>query len=176
MVRALLNVSRYLQHAFHVGEYVIRQAEADFRMQIFEILNDRGVELTKIDRIRAAVVNAFYDPEDGDNYIRKWESIVSEFGGDDGRIDDYLSVYLTTVDADVDTIGDASDELTNAFDTRKLDGKATPRLEDPEDAKEFISRQMSWLDITNRSQTPISTEATCSSRRINKRSRRYSSG
>jgi uncharacterized protein with ParB-like and HNH nuclease domain len=139
-VRALLNVSRYLQHAFHVGEYVIRQAEADFRMQIFEILNDRGVELTKIDRIRAAVVNAFYDPEDGDDYIRKWESIVSEFGGDDGRIDDYLSVYLTTVDTDVDTIGEASDELTNAFNTRKLDGKATPRLKDPEDAKEFINR------------------------------------
>ena len=139
-VRALLNVSRYLQHAFHVGEYVIRQAESDFRMQIFRILNDRGVELTKIDRIRAAVVNAFYDVEGGNDYIRKWESIVSGFGGEGGRIDDYLSVYLTTVDDDVDTIGDASGELTNAFDTRKISGDATPQLNDPEKAKEFISR------------------------------------
>jgi len=139
-VIALLNVSRYLQHAFHVGEYVIRKAESDFRMQIFRILNDRGVELTKIDRIRAAVVNAFYDLENGDDYIDDWESIVSAFGGEDGRIDDYLSVYLTTVDGDIDTIGKADGELTNAFDTRTINGDASPRLYDPDEAKQFVSR------------------------------------
>ena len=136
--RALLNISHYVQYSYHVGEFVIREAEPDFRMQIFEILNDRGVELTKIDRIRAAVVNAFYDTEHQSEYVGKWEDIVEAFATDDDQIDEFLSIYLSIVDEGVDTIGDASSELTNAFDTRAIDPKVHPRLGDLEEAKEFI--------------------------------------
>jgi uncharacterized protein with ParB-like and HNH nuclease domain len=66
-------------------------------MQIFEILNDRGLELTKIDRIRAAVVNAFFDAEDRQEYVDKWEDIVVAFATDEDKIDDYLSIYLSIV-------------------------------------------------------------------------------
>lgn len=137
-VLALLNISHYLQHSYHIGEYVIREAEPDFRMQIFEILNDRGVDLTKIDRIRAAVVNAFFDTEYKDAYIEKWENIVSAFAADDTRIDDYLSIYLSIVDESVDTIGEASAQLTNAFDTRTIESDVKPRLRDLRDARTFI--------------------------------------
>jgi len=37
-VRALVNILNYVYNSYHVGEYLIREAESDFRMQIFEIL------------------------------------------------------------------------------------------------------------------------------------------
>ncbi|MFC7250171.1 DUF262 domain-containing protein [Halomicroarcula sp. GCM10025324] len=148
-VVALLNISEYIQHAFHVGEYVIQDSAPDFRMQIFEILNDRGVDLTKIDRIRSAVVNAFYDTDDKDDFIKKWEKIVSEFAGEGDRIDDYLSIYLSIVDEDVDTIGWASSQLTNAFDTRRInEDSVKPRLDndDFEETKEFVRKAEDFVE------------------------------
>lgn len=71
-VRALVNILNYVYNSYHVGEYLIREAEPDFRIQIFEILNDRGVDLTNIDRIRAPVVNAFFDTDVKDEYVEKW--------------------------------------------------------------------------------------------------------
>jgi len=139
-VRALVNLLNYVYNSYHVGEYLIREAESDFRMQIFEILNDRGVDLTKIDRIRAAVVNAFFDTDIKDEYIKKWEDIVVAFATDDDAIDNYLSIYLSIVDDGIDRIGDASAELTNAFDTRNidLDSDVVPRLRDLKETKAFL--------------------------------------
>ncbi|WP_115891835.1 hypothetical protein [Haloferax sp. Atlit-48N] len=97
---ALINLGHYIQNSYHVGEFIIRNAAPDFRMQIFKILNDRGLELTKIDRIRAAVVNAFFDADDRQEYVDKWEDIVVAFATDVDQIDDYLSVYLSIVDSE----------------------------------------------------------------------------
>lgn len=135
---ALINLSHYIQNSYHVGEFIIRNAAPDFRMQIFEILNDRGLELTKIDRIRAAVVNAFFDADDREEYVGKWEDIVVAFATDDDQIDDYLSVYLSIVDPEIETVGEASAELTNAFATRNLESDVRPRLRHLDDARDFL--------------------------------------
>lgn len=138
-VRALLNVSNYIQHSYYIGEYVIRDSDSDFRMQIFEVLNNRGVDLDKIDRIRAAVVNAFFDTGYQDEYVdEKWEQIVVAFATDEDQIVEYLSVYLSIVDNTIEQIGDARNELTNAFDTRAIDSDVRPRLHDLDEAKEFV--------------------------------------
>lgn len=152
-VLALINLSNYIQQSYYVGEFIIREAKPDFRMQIFEILNDRGLELTKIDRIRAAVVNAFFDEDDKEKYVTHWESIVVAFATDNSRIDDYLSVYLSIIDSDIDTLGEASSELTNAFATRNLDSDVRPRLKDLDDARPFLTHAHDlvpyYKDITN---------------------------
>jgi hypothetical protein len=138
-VRALLNISNYIQHSYYIGEYVIRDSDSDFRMQIFEVLNNRGVDLDKIDRIRAAVVNAFFDTGYQDEYVdKRWEQIVVEFATDEDQIVEYLSVYLSIVDSTIEQIGDARNELTNAFDTRAIDSDVRPRLDDLDEAKEFV--------------------------------------
>jgi hypothetical protein len=138
-VRALLNVSNYIQHSYYIGEYVIRDSDSDFRMQIFEVLNNRGVDLDKIDRIRAAVVNAFFDTGYQHEYVdEKWEQIVVAFATDEDQIVEYLSVYLSIVDDTIEQIGDARNELTNAFDTRAIDSDVRPRLHDLDEAKEFV--------------------------------------
>ncbi|WP_142860316.1 DUF262 domain-containing protein [Salinigranum halophilum] len=135
---ALINLGHYIQNSYHVGEFIIRNAAPDFRMQIFKILNDRGLELTKIDRIRAAVVNAFFDADDRQEYVDKWEDIVVAFATDVDQIDDYLSVYLSIVDPEIETVGEASAELTNAFATRNLESDVRPRLRHPDDARDFL--------------------------------------
>jgi len=145
-VRALVNILNYVYNSYHVGEYLIREAESDFRMQIFEILNDRGVDLTKIDRIRAAVVNAFFDTDVKDEYVDKWEDIVVAFATDGDAIDDYLSIYLSIVDDGIDRIGDASAELTNAFDTRNIDSDVVPRLRNLDEAKAFLDYAHDLVD------------------------------
>lgn len=155
---ALINLSHYVQNSYHVGEFIIRNAAPDFRMQIFKILNDRGLELTKIDRIRAAVVNAFFDADDRQEYVDKWEDIVVAFATDDDQIDDYLSVYLSIVDPKIETVGEASAELTNAFATRNLESDVRPRLRHLEDARDFLDHAHDlvqyYKDITNSALEP----------------------
>lgn len=155
---ALINLSHYIQNSYHVGEFIIRNAAPDFRMQIFEILNDRGLELTKIDRIRAAVVNAFFDADDRQEYVDKWEDIVVAFATDDDQIDDYLSVYLSIVDPEIETVGEASAELTNAFATRNLESDVRPRLRHLDDARDFLDHAhdlvQHYKDITNSALEP----------------------
>lgn len=155
---ALINLSHYIQNSYHVGEFIIRDAAPDFRMQIFKILNDRGLELTKIDRIRAAVVNAFFDADDRKEYVDKWEDIVVAFATDETQIDEYLSVYLSIVDPEIDTVGKASAQLTNAFATRNLESEVQPRLHDLDDAREFLDHAHEFVnyykDITNSALEP----------------------
>ena len=155
---ALINLSHYIQNSYHVGEFIIRNAAPDFRMQIFEILNDRGLELTKIDRIRATVVNAFFDADDRQEYVNKWEDIVVAFATDDDQIDDYLSVYLSIVEPEIETVGGASAELTNAFATRNLESDIRPRLRHLDDARNFLDHAHDlvqyYKDITNSALEP----------------------
>lgn len=155
---ALINLSHYIQNSYHVGEFIIRNAAPDFRMQIFKILNDRGLELTKIDRIRATVVNAFFDADDRKEYVDKWEDIVVAFATDEDQIDDFLSVYLSIVDPEIETVGKASAELTNAFATRNLESDVRPRLRHLDNARDFLDHAHDlvqyYKDITNSALEP----------------------
>ena len=109
--------------------------------------------MTKIDRIRATVVNAFFDEEDKDRYVEKWEDIVVAFGTDSDKIDDYLSVYLSIVDDEIETVGEASGELTNAFATQNIDTKVKARFDDLSVARKFLEDAHDYVsyyeDITS---------------------------
>lgn len=150
---ALANLNNYLQKSYYIGRFQIREAEPDFRMQIFEILNDRGLELTKIDRVRANVVNTFFDEPDRDEYIGKWEDIVTAFGTNSNRIETYLAVYLSIIDNEVSSTSEANSELLNAFSSRNIESDVTPRLESPATAREFLDKAKElvsyYKDITN---------------------------
>ncbi|MDT3434664.1 DUF262 domain-containing protein [Haloarcula sp. 1CSR25-25] len=150
---ALINLNNYIQRSYYIGRFEIREAEPDFRMRIFEILNDRGLELTKIDRIRANVVNAFFDEDDRDVYIGKWEDIVVAFGTDSSKIEDYLAVYLSIIEEEVTSTGEAGSELINAFSTRNLESDVNPRFKNLSKARTFLDKAKELIsyyqDITN---------------------------
>lgn len=137
---ALINLNNYIQRSYFIGEFEIHNAAPDFRMQIFEILNDRGIELTKIDRIRATVVNSFFEADDRDEYVGKWEDIVTKFGTDPDRIDAYLSTFLSIADERITRVGDASAQLTNAFATRNIESDIAPRFRELDTARDFLDR------------------------------------
>lgn len=150
---ALANLNNYVQKSYYIGRFQIREAEPDFRMQIFEILNDRGLELTKIDRIRANIVNTFFDESDRDEYIGKWEDIVTAFGTDSNKIETYLAVYLSIIESGVSSTSEANSELLNAFSSRNIESDVNPRLESPATAREFLDKAKELVsyyeDITN---------------------------
>lgn len=152
-VIALANLNNYLQKSYYIGRFQIREAEPDFRMQIFEILNDRGLELTKIDRIRANVVNTFFDEPDKDEYIGKWEDIVTEFGTDSNKIETYLAVYLSIIESEVSSTNEANSELLNAFSSRNIESNVTPQLKSVSKARDFLDKAKElveyYKDITN---------------------------
>lgn len=169
-ILGLVNLSNYLQNSYHVGEFEIHEADPAFRMQIFKILNDRGLELTKIDRIRATVVNTFFDEDESvkKEYIDKWENVVTQFGTDSDAIIEYLAVFLSIVEEEIDQIGDAEDELTNAFATQNLESDITPRFRTAEQAKPFLDRVAALADdydtLTSDSLEPKDLEGLASHR------------
>lgn len=147
-ILGLVNLSNYLQNSYHVGEFEIHEADPAFRMQIFKILNDRGLELTKIDRIRATVVNTFFeeDEEIKEEYIGKWENVVTQFGTNSDAIIEYLGVFLSIDEGKINQVGNAEDELTNAFATRNLESDIEPRFKTVEQAKPFLDRMAALAD------------------------------
>jgi len=56
------------------------------------------------------------------------------------------SIYLSIVDDGIDRIGDASAELTNAFDTRNIDSDVVPRLRNLDEAKAFLDHAHDLVD------------------------------
>lgn len=150
---ALANLNNYIQKSYYIGRFQIREAEPDFRMQIFEILNDRGLELTKIDRIRANIVNTFFNEPDRDEYISKWEDIVTAFGTDSNKIESYLAVYLSIIESEVASTSEANSELLNAFSSRNIESGVTPRLKSPTKARQFLDKAKKlvsyYKDISN---------------------------
>lgn len=152
-VIALANLNNYLQKSYYIGRFQIREAEPDFRMQIFEILNDRGLELTKIDRIRANVVNTFFDEPDKEEYIGKWEDIVTAFGTDSNKIETYLAVYLSIIESEVSSTSEANSELLNAFSSRNIESNVTPQLQSVSQARNFLDKAKElvtyYKDVTN---------------------------
>lgn len=136
----LTNLSNYIQNSFFIGRFEISNAGSDFRMQIFEILNDRGIDLTTIDRIRANVVNRFTDENEGDSYITQWEDIVAHFGTSTSQIKDFLAVYLAMKDPDIRSQNEAKNNLLYAFSMRNPpDVEVGAQLGTVQEAEEFIN-------------------------------------
>ena len=106
-------------------------------MKIFEILNDRGVELKKTDVIRTRIVGTFRDEPDGQKYIEKWEQVMDEFG-DAELVNDFLQTFLV-VDGDVTSRGDTSNRLLEAFsDSDEGSNKLEARLGEISKAKGLL--------------------------------------
>lgn len=141
-VRLLINLKNYLLRSFVVGRVKIMSGSSpELRMNIFQSLNDRGLELTTIDLIRARIVNRFYGVEsEGDNYIEKWEQIVENFGTDDSDITRFLRVYLAAYENGVSKLEEVDkDNVLEVFSLKNRDTHdLSSRISNISDAKNFL--------------------------------------
>lgn len=141
----LTNVKNYILYAFHFGYFEVQGDQPRLLMKIFEILNDRGVELKKIDIIRTRIVGRFRGEPNDDDYIGKWESVVEEFGKPE-IVNDFLRTYFV-VAGDVTARGDTKNRLLEAFSETDDDDKIlSPRMGSVGEAQEFLNNLVTYAE------------------------------
>jgi len=134
---ALTNLKNFILNSFHIGYFEVKEEHPRLLMKIFEILNDRGVELKKTDVIRTRIVGRFRDEPDGPEYIEKWEQVIDEFGNAE-RVNEFLRTFFV-VDGQVTSRGQTKNRLLEAFSTVEDDShKLRARLGELSDAKGLL--------------------------------------
>lgn len=139
---AVVNVREYLLKAFRVGYFKVDAGRPRLLMDIFEILNNRGMELKKTDVINTKVVRRFQET-DYEHCIDLWDDIVELFGDSHSDVMDFLTTYFVVKEDGVRERGDVSDHVLEAFvleeyragPDAELDSRFT---ESDEEAKIFI--------------------------------------
>jgi len=111
-------------------------------MKIFEVLNDRGVDLKKTDIIRTRIIQRLQQDAsqaEYEEYLGKWESVVEEFNTNHKQIVNFLRTYFVATETGLHARGEIGDHLLEAFspsepdeESRKLDSHLTT-LEDTKD-------------------------------------------
>ncbi|WP_348612581.1 DUF262 domain-containing protein [Halobaculum rarum] len=140
--RALINLKEYLLHAFVVGHFHVSQGHPSLLMDIFQILNDRGMDLNQVDIIRARIVARLREDADPDieaQNLQRWKDIVDLFDGDYGDVSDFLVDTISVVDSTVDSRSEVSDHLLEAFVLNpREDQTLESQLETLTGAEEFL--------------------------------------
>lgn len=136
---ALTNMKNFILYSFHTGYFKVDDDHPRLLMKIFEILNDRGVELKITDVIRTRVVGRFRGESTEEEYLDKWESIVGEFGNKHSRVIDFLQTYFVTT-GEVDSRGKIKDRILEAFSLTENGSEAVldAQMTDIDEAKDFI--------------------------------------
>ena len=64
---------------------VVSASDGESARRIFSVMNDRGLDLSPTDVLKAKVLDAITDSQSQDEYAVKWETIEEELGRDDFR-------------------------------------------------------------------------------------------
>lgn len=148
-IYSLINITNYILHSFRVGYFEVQNSQPRLLMRIFEILNDRGMELKKADVMRTRIVACFRGDPERDIYVDKWEDIVNEFGND--RIIEFLRTFFVTK-GDANSRGELRDHLLEAFVQNPSEGSDTKlesRLTSTSEAKSFLDEMSRYSQYYN---------------------------
>ncbi len=120
---------------------VVSASDGDSARRIFSVMNNRGLDLSPTDVLKAVVLDAITDSQSQDEYAVKWESIEEELGRDDFRD---LFAHIRMIYRKDKLRG----SLENEFQTHVLSGLTSKKaidfvddeLEPYADAYEIVSR------------------------------------
>ena len=144
-VRALLNLTHYILRSLRVSECIFETSNQELRIEVFQSLNDRGVELSNMDKIRARVVGRFQGESDSDVQIDRWESVVKTFGGDSDDVEDFLAHYLAATEKEFSTVTEAKNEMLEAFRLKQIGHHdIQSRLASPGQARDFLEELVNY--------------------------------
>lgn len=144
--RFATNIKNYILYSFRIGQFELKDDRPELLMKIFEVLNDRGLELKKTDLIRTKFVgnlNKLDNEREKDKYVKKWNSIISRFNSDHGEIIKFLETYFVVSGSqpNITARGDIGTHLLEAFSSSEESDdsyKMSPELNNEDDAKEMI--------------------------------------
>ncbi len=155
-----MNFVSYLLYAMSINECLITEPNPELRLDIFQSINDKGLELHDIDKIRARIKHRLVG-EESSGTMEEWRSTLERFGGDKDDIQDMLKYFIAATEEKVSDISEANDAIMHVFDrTTPSDVNYTARLT-KDDASELVSEVSEYskyykdivdcrLDNTNR--------------------------
>jgi len=108
-------------------------------MNIFESLNDKGLDLAEIDLIRARILNRFAGEPDADKYAEIWEDVIKSFGADSRDIKRFLNYFIAATDESISKLSEVNEALLDVFRTKEGESGADPRMETAEEARELLT-------------------------------------
>jgi uncharacterized protein with ParB-like and HNH nuclease domain len=138
-IRILVNLTQYILRSLRVCECLFETEDQELRIEVFQSLNDRGIELSKMDKIRARIVGRFQGAEDSDKQIGRWENVMKEFGTDASAVEDFLAHYLAATEREFTTVTEARNNMLEAFRLRDVGNmQVESRLASKGGARSFL--------------------------------------
>ncbi|RRJ28790.1 GmrSD restriction endonuclease domain-containing protein [Halocatena pleomorpha] len=119
-LRILVNFTQYLLRSLRVSECLFETNDQELRIEVFQSLNDRGIELSMMDKVRARIVGRFQGEQDSDKQIGRWETVMKEFGTDASEVEEFLAHYLAATEREFKTVTDARNNMLEAFRLREI--------------------------------------------------------
>jgi hypothetical protein len=142
---ALVNLTIYFLFNFHVTVFHIPEGHPTLMMQIFQTLNDRGMELAQVDIIRARIATVLTQLDDEDerkHILDEWEGVVDQLRMDHDVITDYLVEFMLVFHPVPESFvrSDVKKHLMSAFSDSKIaeTARLTNQLETAETTKQFV--------------------------------------
>lgn len=144
-VRALVNLAHYILRSLRVAECLFKTDDQELRIEVFQSLNDRGVELSKMDKVRARIVGRFQGETDSEKQVDRWESVVRLFASDADSVENFLAHYLAATEKSFETVTDARNNMLDAFRLKQFGQQdVRSRLASPGDARDFLEELESY--------------------------------
>ncbi len=138
-VRILINITQFLLRSLRVSECLFETDDQELRIRVFQSLNDRGIELSKMDKIRARIVGRFQGAEDSDKQVGRWEDVMREFGTDAKSVEDFLAHYLAATEEEFNKVSQARTNMLEAFRLRDTqNNEVKSRLASKGEARDFL--------------------------------------
>lgn len=153
-IRILVNLTQYLLRSLRVCECLFETDDQELRIEVFQSLNDRGIELSTMDKVRARIVGRFQGEQDSDIQIGRWATVMKEFGTDANEVEEFLAHYLAATEKEFETVTDARNNMLEAFRLREVGhSKVKSRLAGKGQARSFLEELEAYAkryrEITN---------------------------
>jgi len=116
-VRLLANLLDYIMHCLSITVFRLNREHPELLMDVFEVLNNRGMELALTDVVNARIVQRFSaaDASDGRRRIHQWRKTMNQFGRHFESLRDFLVDYLTSKYPEKGSRAFHADRLLEAF-------------------------------------------------------------
>lgn len=137
---ALINLSFYLLRSFRLAEIQFQGDNRELRVNVFQELNDKGKELSTMDKIKARIVSLFQDSStyEVSNKLDIWENILENFNGNSGEVEDFL-VYYIAATRNPEDLTTARNNLLDIFRLNVVgEPKFSPMLDGETKGSEFL--------------------------------------
>ncbi len=145
----LHNIMNFIKMHFWVGHFRFRNDKPSLLIRVFEVLNDRGIELKKADIINKNLVSVAHqagkDPQDSE-LIETWRHILDELDAE--NVVEFIKTYLI-VEGEATQRAGLKDSFIDVFSPTELPSSADikSRVTNYTDAVVFIKELDDFAEL-----------------------------